>query len=75
MTFDSSVFNFSDQVDDFDRVNTEKEISKQVTFTNYGDADQRIYIKLTIPEHLTKYSKFFVKLGSESASVTFHWDV
>ena len=73
VTFNDSVFNFSECIDDFDRIITEKEITREVTFTNYDDTIHRIYIKLTIPDHLKPYSTIYVLLKSDT--VTYLWGI
>lgn len=70
--FNNNIFNFSEYVDDFDRIHTENEICRQVTFTNYNSSNQRIYIKLTIPDSLEQYSKIKVRL--EPDTVIYAWE-
>lgn len=70
--FDNNIFNFSEYVDDFDRIHTEKEICRQVTFTNFNSSNQRIYIRLTIPDSLGTYSKIRVRL--EPDEVIYAWE-
>ena len=73
VTFNDSVFNFSEHIDDFDRIITEKEITREITFTNYDNNSHRIYIKLTIPDHLKPYSTIYVLVKSDT--VTYLWGI
>ena len=68
-----SVYNFSDNIDELDRITNEGKITKTVTFTNYDDVAHRIYVKLTIPDHIMPYTKIYISYGNDKGTVTHRW--
>jgi len=75
LSFNDSVYNFSDNIDDLDRIINEGKITKSVTFTNYDDVDHRIYVKLKIPNQIVPYTKIYILQGTVNNSVTYRIDI
>lgn len=73
ISFNDRVYNFSDCVDDLDRITKEGEITRHVTVTNYDNVSHRIYVKLTISDHIMPYTKIYISQGIDNDTVTYQW--